>query len=210
MDKNQIFIADQMPIGIILDWPVLTIPDNYARCEGQAISRTLFSELFATIGTQFGAGDGATTFNLPDRRGKFALGKDLTNPTYDTVGKSGGSFSVTITQNEMPTHTHTQDPHTHTQDQHRHRLSNHSHSITIITTTASSKTLGLPGGSTEGYESKATSSTGPYTDYMTPTINDAIATNQDAGSGNPLTLTLPILVTQYLIKLYHSYKLYNG
>lgn len=60
--------------------------DNWFLCNGQAISRVDYSDLFALIGTNFGAGDGTTTFNLPDYRGKFlrGLGGDSANDIYTT------------------------------------------------------------------------------------------------------------------------------
>ncbi len=59
--------------------------DNWFLCNGQAISRTAYAELFALIGTNFGIGDGSTTFNLPDYRGKFlrGLGGDSANSLYE-------------------------------------------------------------------------------------------------------------------------------
>lgn len=60
--------------------------DNWFLCNGQAVSRTKYADLFALIGTNFGAGDGSTTFNLPDYRGKFlrGLGGDSANNVYTT------------------------------------------------------------------------------------------------------------------------------
>ncbi len=60
--------------------------DHWFLCNGQAISRTAYSQLFALIGTNFGAGDGTTTFNLPDYRGKFlrGLGGDSEADIYTT------------------------------------------------------------------------------------------------------------------------------
>ena len=65
-----------VPIGSIIPWTTTTIPDGWLECNGQAVSRTGFSELFAKIGTTFGAGDGSTTFNVPDLRGEFIRGWD--------------------------------------------------------------------------------------------------------------------------------------
>jgi len=59
------------PIGAEVFWPVGTPPTGWAEEKGQAISRTTYADLFAVIGTSYGAGDGSTTFNLPDARGRF-------------------------------------------------------------------------------------------------------------------------------------------
>ena len=68
--------AGGVPIGAIIPWTTTTIPDGWLECNGQAVSRTGFSELFAKIGTTFGAGNGSTTFNVPDLRGEFIRGWD--------------------------------------------------------------------------------------------------------------------------------------
>lgn len=75
--------------------------DNWFLCNGQAISRVTYSDLFALIGTNFGAGDGTTTFNLPDYRGKFlrGLGGDSAADIYTTQAEGlpeiSGSFYLT-------------------------------------------------------------------------------------------------------------------
>lgn len=62
------------PIGSIIPFGSLTIPAGYLLCNGQAVSRTTYSELFAAIGTAFGAGDGSNTFNVPDMREVVPVG----------------------------------------------------------------------------------------------------------------------------------------
>jgi len=68
--------GSSVPIGTVLPWTSTTIPDGHFECNGQAISRTTFSELFAVLGTSFGSGDGSTTFNIPDLRAEFIRGLD--------------------------------------------------------------------------------------------------------------------------------------
>ncbi|MEJ1402587.1 MAG: phage tail protein [Candidatus Sedimenticola sp. (ex Thyasira tokunagai)] len=65
-----------IPCGGVIAWTSSTPPDDYVECNGSAINRTTYADLFAIIGTLFGAGDGATTFNLPDMRGEFIRGWD--------------------------------------------------------------------------------------------------------------------------------------
>lgn len=62
------------PVGVINAFGGTTAPDGWLLCQGQAISRTDYADLFAVIGTAFGSGDGSTTFNLPDLRGEFLRG----------------------------------------------------------------------------------------------------------------------------------------
>jgi len=77
-------------------------------CNGAAVSRTTYASLFAAIGTSFGAGDGSTTFNLPDPRGRAVgisgQGSGLTNRT---AGTSVGTETHTLSKAELPTHAHT-------------------------------------------------------------------------------------------------------
>ena len=64
------------PVGSIIIWPGSAPPIRHLLCQGQAVSRTIFSGVFSAIGTTYGSGDGATTFNLPDLRGEFVRGLD--------------------------------------------------------------------------------------------------------------------------------------
>jgi len=66
----------QVPIASIHAFATQTVPDGYLICDGSAISRTEYAELFAAVGTVWGAGDDATTFNIPDLRGEFMRGFD--------------------------------------------------------------------------------------------------------------------------------------
>jgi len=65
-----------VPSGAIVQWPAVFPPNGWLECNGAAISRTTYAALFAVLGTTFGAGDGSTTFNLPDLRGEFVRGWD--------------------------------------------------------------------------------------------------------------------------------------
>lgn len=99
-----------LPAGAILAWAASTIPVNYLECNGQAVSRTTYSDLFAIIGTTYGAGDGVTTFNVPDLRGRVIVGLDSTQTEFNALGKTGGAKTHTLTVAEMPSHTHTGTP----------------------------------------------------------------------------------------------------
>ena len=69
------------PIGIINGYGGATAPEGWMLCQGQAISRTEYADLFAVIGTNFGSGDGSTTFNLPDMREATLKGAGTTSKT---------------------------------------------------------------------------------------------------------------------------------
>ena len=96
-------------IGEIIQFAGTTIPEGCLVCNGAAVSRTEYSELFSVIGTTYGQGDGSTTFNIPDMLGRAALGVDS---TY-TAGSSGGASDVLLDSTQIPLHTHSIPAHTH-------------------------------------------------------------------------------------------------
>lgn len=98
--------GDTLPIGAIIPFSSDTIPENWLLCDGQAVSRTTYQELFSAIGTTYGNGDGSTTFNLPDLQGKIPVGKDENDTDFNALGSTGGEKEHTLTTNEMPSHNH--------------------------------------------------------------------------------------------------------
>lgn len=125
-------LARITPVGIVAPWPGTTAPSGWLLAYGQAVSRTTYAELFAAYGTTYGSGDGSTTFNLPDYRGRTPFGRDdmggsaasrvtTAGSTTDgaTLGAVGGAQNVTLTTAQIPSHNHTasvSDPgHVHAQ-----------------------------------------------------------------------------------------------
>lgn len=95
-----------LPAGSIIQWSTNTPPANWLICDGSAVSRSLYPSLFAAVGTTYGAGDGSTTFNLPDLRGRVAVGRDGSQSEFDLLGETGGAKTHTLSVNEMPGHSH--------------------------------------------------------------------------------------------------------
>lgn len=95
------------PVGSGKLWFSDTPPEGWLLCQGQEISRTNYSELFAILGTTYGVGDNATTFNLPDLRGRVPVGKS-TDAEFNSLGKKFGTKTHTLTIAQMPTHSHPQ------------------------------------------------------------------------------------------------------
>ena len=79
--------GDTLPIGAVIELPSDIVPENWLLCDGQAVSRTDYAELFAVLGTSHGEGDGSTTFNLPNMCGRTPVGKDSFDTDFDTLGK---------------------------------------------------------------------------------------------------------------------------
>ena len=95
-------------------------------CYGQAVSRTTYSALFAAIGAIYGAGDGSTTFNIPDKRGRAGAGADNMGGTAAgrltgfTIGVAGGVQSFVMSVAQLASHTHPDAGHGHTDAGHGH------------------------------------------------------------------------------------------
>lgn len=93
-------------IGFIYEFAGDVAPAGYLFCNHDEVSRVDFAPLFAVIKELHGSGDGSTTFNLPDRNGKVAVGLDAIDSDFDTVGKTGGEKEHQLTISEMPNHYH--------------------------------------------------------------------------------------------------------
>lgn len=110
-----------------------SIPVGYLLCDGTAISRDTYAGLFAKIGTLYGAGDGSTTFNLPNLTSRVPIGAGTgTGLSTRGLGSSGGAEQVILTATQMPVHTHAiNDPgHAHgvTDPGHGHSIQDSGHS----------------------------------------------------------------------------------
>jgi len=107
------------PTGSIMPWAgsnSANLPAGYLRADGSAVSRTTYASLWEVCGTTYGSGDGSTTFNLPDLRGRVPVGiDDMGNGDAgrltigQTLGSGGGQEEVALTVVEMPAHDHSGD-----------------------------------------------------------------------------------------------------
>lgn len=97
-----------MLTGMILPYAGSTVPDGFLICDGSAVSRDDYARLFDLIGETYGAGDGSTTFNLPDLRGRAAVGRDPSQTEFDVLGETGGEKAHILTVSELPTHSHSE------------------------------------------------------------------------------------------------------
>lgn len=96
----------EAPVGTISLFAGSTAPSGYLICDGSAVSRTTYSNLFSVISTTYGDGDSSTTFNLPNLKGKVPVGLDSNDTSFDSLGETGGEKTHTLTIGEMPSHYH--------------------------------------------------------------------------------------------------------
>lgn len=94
------------PIGSIKLYAGSTAPSEWLFCDGSAVSRTTYADLFDVIGTTYGSGDGSTTFNLPNLKGNVPVGLNSSDSSFDTLGETGGEKTHTLIVNEIPSHNH--------------------------------------------------------------------------------------------------------
>ena len=94
------------PTGGIMEFAGSTAPTGWLMCDGSAVSRTTYADLYAVIGTTYGTGDGSTTFNLPDLKGKVPVGYNSSDTSFDALGETGGEKTHQLSVSEMPSHTH--------------------------------------------------------------------------------------------------------
>lgn len=112
-------LTDFLAPGIMLPYGGSTAPYGWLLCYGQAVSRTTYAGLFEAIGTTWGSGDGSTTFNVPDMRGRGPVGKDNMGGTAanrvtsggsgingTTLGAVGGAETHTLDTTQIPAHNH--------------------------------------------------------------------------------------------------------
>ena len=95
-----------VPAGTVIPYGSTSAPYGYIKCNGAAISRTVYADLFVAMGTAFGSGDGSTTFNLPDLRGEFIRGWD------DGRGVDSGRSFGSSQSHAFQDHTHNHSDHT--------------------------------------------------------------------------------------------------
>lgn len=119
-----------VPIGTILIWPTIFLPSatygEWKLCDGSAISRATYADLFGILSTAYGVGDGSTTFNIPNFQMRMPIGMSSLNAQINALGKTTGAMDHQHTQ---PGHVHTINSHTHGMGNHTHGISAHTHTV---------------------------------------------------------------------------------
>ncbi len=155
-------------------------PAGYLLEDGSAVSRATYANLFAVVGTTYGAGDGSTTFNLPDSRGRLAVNKSPFDTEFDTMGEKYGEKTHILTIAEMPSHTHIQNAHNH------------------IEGFAGVNATGSYGVATVG-AGNITTQSGTNTLYHA-LMSSEVAVNQNTGGGGSHNEIQPSIVKTFAIK----------
>ena len=206
---------DSTPAGIIKINAGSTPPGGYLLCNGQAVSRTTYANLFKVIGTTYGAGDGSTTFNVPNLNGRVVVGKS--SSTFTTLGQTGGEINSTLTTSNLPAHTHTVTPKgtvsssftgssvtTSSSGAHTHTLTAYFQNSSSYLLAKETNNLGFRG--SEGYVAKATSSNGTHTHTVIAkgtvysTFSGSATSTSSIGNGSSFTNLQPYIVENYIIK----------
>lgn len=186
-----------MEVGGVMAWPFAAIPTTCLLLNGQAVSRTGYPDLYVLMGTQYGIGDGSTTFNIPNYVGLSVFGLDPAQTEFNALGKVGGSKTHTLSEAEIPAHTHLQSAHNHFQNAHSH---------TIGPGQPFGTSFGSNGGAGATFALAVASVNsptyqGPYGIDAATAVNQAtIAVNQSAGGGLAHNNMPPYAVAKWIIK----------
>lgn len=168
-------VESGIPAGAVQAFAGSSAPTGWLLCDGSAVSRSAYARLFAAIGTAWGVGDGSTTFNVPDLRGRVPVGAGAgAGLTSRALADEGGAEAHTATV----AHTHTGPSHTHSLSgsaasggaSHHHAIE---HNYTVVT-------VSLSGGG--GYNVLCTTGTGA-TGYTTATHSHSLSGSTGSASG---------------------------
>lgn len=202
--------ASITPVGVIRLFGGSVIPNGWLACDGSNVSRRIYNDLFKVIGTTYGAGNSNDTFTLPDMRGRRPIcagtGASL---TARTLGGNVGAETATLSETNLPSHTHTASVGT--------QSANHTHTGTSGTVSADHvHGYGRPLGSSGSYGIRdgagrsangtpnsqgATANHTHSTTTGTESANHShTVTNANTGSGTAFSIMPPSLVVNFIIK----------
>jgi len=194
-----------LPTGALCMWPTGAAPSGFLLCQGQAVSRVTYASLYAVIGTTYGIGDGSSTFNVPNFKGRLPIGLDATDSDFDLLGDTGGQKTLQQHNHSIDhdhpavdsgagsphSHTITVDPHTHTVDKRDN--------VSSFTTGAPASSAGsATSTSTSGSTTVTASASVENSHYHSVNIPALSGTSGTSGTG--ATNMNPFLVVNFIIK----------
>lgn len=181
------------PTGAVTNFAGATAPSGWLMCDGSAVDRTTYDDLFAIIGTTYGAGNGTTTFNTPDMRGKVPVGKAASG-TFNNLNNTGGEENHTPIDTEMALHSHG-----HNNPTHGHGVNDggHSHRIAGFGTSGSYGLVDSAHATSSGANVR-TSNDGTGISIAASGIGLAIS---QSGGGQPFNVLQPYRVLNFIIKV---------
>jgi len=191
-----------VPPGVISQFAGIVAPSGYFICEGQEVSRTMYASLFSVIGTMYGAGNGSTTFNLPNFKGRVPVGFDSTQSEFNSINKLGGEKTHSISSDELPSHNHSGT--VDSNGSHTHGITDpgHRHNFTTINDDYNNSGTNPPGFSADSAGLKTW-----YTSYENTgiTVNSGGAhthtfTTSSVGNNVAMNVMQPFIVVNYIIK----------
>jgi microcystin-dependent protein len=187
-DNNCHPVSSILPPGIVVPYAGPNIPAGWLACDGTAVSRTLYSNLFAAIGGYYGAGDGSTTFNLPNCVSKF-IG------WISNLGVQGGASTVQLSVANLPGHAHPI-----TDQLHGHTASDNGHQHTYQTTNIPGPQIQAGGGDWAVRPVNAATAVG-YASISVSNAYSNINTTQAVGSWTPFSILPPWISMYQIIKV---------
>ena len=155
-----------VPSGAVFCIAVATVPSDYLECNGAAVSRTTYSALFAVVGTAYGAGNGSSTFNVPDLRGEFVRGFD------NGKGTDSGRSIATAQSDQNKQHNHTASSSSSVTDP------GHIHQIAYTNNSGGDGVIEESGTGLSGYEPTESATTGVSVSTTTTVANDGGTENR--------------------------------
>lgn len=184
------------PAGAVSQFAGAVAPDGWLLCDGSAVSRTTYARLFAVIGTTYGAGNGTTTFNLPNLKGRVPVGRDAAQAEFDVLGETGGAKTHALTVAQMPSHDHGGS--TGSAGAHTHNVQTNDDG-TFITGTSGDRSLPATGSGTFRYVIEGTS--GSTRRIVTASAGAHSHSIGAQGNGDAHPNLQPYLVLNHIIKV---------
>jgi microcystin-dependent protein len=202
-----------IPLGGMMPYGGTGDPSDtrFLLADGRAIARAgQYAPLFTVVGTSYGAGDGSTTFNLPDKRGRVSMGQDNMGTAQGAAnrvpnsnrakGQNGGveRYTLAAAESGVPAHTHSDSGHAHTQPAHSHVAGDGGQLLARQDNSAGGFFAASGGGGTLSVAWYAgTNGAGPTTNNG----NANILNNTAAAAANPHQNMQPYEVDNYLIRV---------